>query len=150
MSGGVAGAGRRRASAKLAGAATLLAHDGEEEPGGDDAAVRPAGGPVGTGDAAPLVPSMPPAFIGLTAAKAFNGSVADYASRLGANWCFPKYRYVDAEMVASCHARGIRVMPWTANRENEWERLREVGCDGVITDYPAEAVQWRDELKIEN
>src|SRR5687768_486155 len=47
--------------------------------------------------------------------------VADYASRLGANWCFPKYRYVDAEMVASCHARGIRVMPWTANRENEWE-----------------------------
>jgi glycerophosphoryl diester phosphodiesterase len=70
--------------------------------------------------------------------------VAEYASRIGANWCFPKYRYVDAEMVASCHARGIRVMPWTANRKQEWERLREVGCDGVITDYPAEAVQWRD------
>ncbi len=70
--------------------------------------------------------------------------VAEYASRIGATWCFPKYRYVDAEMVASCHARGIRVMPWTANRKHEWERLREVGCDGVITDYPAEAVQWRD------
>jgi glycerophosphoryl diester phosphodiesterase len=71
--------------------------------------------------------------------------VADYAARIGASWCFPKYRYVDAEMVASCHERGIKVMPWTANRKHEWERLREVGCDGVITDYPAEAVAWRAE-----
>jgi glycerophosphoryl diester phosphodiesterase len=70
--------------------------------------------------------------------------VADYAARIGASWCFPKYRYVDAEMVASCHERGIKVMPWTANRKHEWARLREVGCDGVITDFPAEAVAWRD------
>ena len=42
-------------------------------------------------------------------------------------------------------------MPWTANRRHEWERLRELGCDGVITDYPAEAVEWRrTELKIED
>ena len=70
--------------------------------------------------------------------------VAEYAQRIGAQWCFPQYRYVDAETVASCHARGIRVMPWTANRKHEWQRLREVGCDGVITDDPAAAVQWRD------
>lgn len=74
--------------------------------------------------------------------------VADYASRVGATWCFPKYHYVDAAMVASLHDRGIKVVPWTPNRKHEWERLREVGCDGVITDYPAEAVQWRSELKI--
>lgn len=73
--------------------------------------------------------------------------VAGYAAGIGASWCFPKYRYVDAEMVASCHERGIKVMPWTANRKHEWERLREVGCDGVITDYPAEAVAWRDEIE---
>lgn len=76
--------------------------------------------------------------------------VAEYAQRIGATWIFPKYQYVDAAMVASCHERGIRVMPWTANRKHEWEKLRELGCDGVITDYPAEAVEWRDELKIEN
>jgi glycerophosphoryl diester phosphodiesterase len=69
--------------------------------------------------------------------------VADYAARLGATWCFPRYHYVNAEMVASLHDRGIQVVPWTANRRQEWERLREVGCDGVITDYPAEAVEWR-------
>lgn len=70
--------------------------------------------------------------------------VAEYAERLGATWIFPKFRYVDEAMVESCHARGIRVMPWTANRKHDWERLRELGCDGVITDFPAEAVEWRD------
>ncbi|HEV7766613.1 MAG TPA: glycerophosphodiester phosphodiesterase [Thermoanaerobaculia bacterium] len=76
--------------------------------------------------------------------------VASYTAGIGATWIFPKYRYVDAEMVAACHDRGIRVMPWTANRKHDWERLREVGCDGVITDFPGECVVWRDELKIEN
>ncbi|HEX6088429.1 MAG TPA: glycerophosphodiester phosphodiesterase [Thermoanaerobaculia bacterium] len=70
--------------------------------------------------------------------------VGEYAERVGATWCFPNYRFVDEEMVTALHARGIRVVPWTANRTPEWERLRELGCDGVITDLPAEAVQWRD------
>jgi len=70
--------------------------------------------------------------------------VADYAARAGATWAFPNYRFVDEPMVTSLHARGIKVVPWTANRPREWERLRELGCDGVITDLPAEAVQWRD------
>lgn len=70
--------------------------------------------------------------------------VAEYAARLGASWIFPKDRYVDAEMVAACHERGIKVIPWTANRKHDWERLRAVGCDGVITDFPSECVVWRD------
>ena len=70
--------------------------------------------------------------------------VADYTARAGATWAFPNYRFVDEPMVTSLHARGIKVVPWTANRPREWDRLRDVGCDGVITDLPAEAVQWRD------
>lgn len=70
--------------------------------------------------------------------------VAGYAEKVGATWVFPNYHYVDPDMVASLHARGIKVIPWTANRRPEWERLREVGCDGLITDLPAEAVEWRD------
>jgi glycerophosphoryl diester phosphodiesterase len=69
--------------------------------------------------------------------------VAGYASRLGATWVFPNYHFVDTAMVESLHDAGIRVMPWTANRKHEWARLRELGCDGVITDLPAEAVEWR-------
>ena len=70
--------------------------------------------------------------------------VAEYAARLGVSWVFPNYRFVDEEMVTTLHARGIRVMPWTANRRAEWERLRELKCDGVITDLPEEAVAWRE------
>ena len=74
--------------------------------------------------------------------------IASYAEKIGAAWVFPNYHYVDAGMVASLHDRGIKVIPWTANRPHEWERLREVGCDGVITDLPAEAVEWREGLRI--
>lgn len=72
--------------------------------------------------------------------------VADYAAGIGAAWCFPNYHYVDAEMVAELHGRGIRVVPWTPNREREWTRLRDAGCDGIITDVPAEAVAWRERM----
>jgi len=69
---------------------------------------------------------------------------AEYVKRLGASWLFPQFRYVDRELVDSLHADGIRVAPWTPNRERDWLRLRDAGCDGVITDYPAEAVAWRE------
>lgn len=70
--------------------------------------------------------------------------VARYAARLGATWLFPNYHFVSRDLVDSLHDQGIKVMPWTANRKVEWERLREIGCDGVITDWPGEAVAWRD------
>lgn len=74
--------------------------------------------------------------------------IAEYASSLGASWVFPNYHYVDAEMVRDLRARGIGVIPWTPNRPREWARLREIGCAGVITDYPGEAVEWRDGPKV--
>jgi glycerophosphoryl diester phosphodiesterase len=77
------------------------------------------------------------------------GSIVDvgsYAQRLGATWVFPGYRYVDETLVEDCRARGIRVVPWTVNREREWQHLYEAGCDGVITDVPHDAVAWRDGL----
>lgn len=72
--------------------------------------------------------------------------IAEYAERLGASWLYPQFRYVDAEMVGTAHGRGIKVMPWTVNRPRDWQRLRDIGCDGVITDFPAEAVEWRRSL----
>jgi glycerophosphoryl diester phosphodiesterase len=71
-------------------------------------------------------------------------NVGAYAADLGATWCFPKHRYVDRKMVESLKEHGIRVVPWTANRPRVWERLRALGCDGVITDYPEKAVSWRE------
>jgi glycerophosphoryl diester phosphodiesterase len=69
--------------------------------------------------------------------------LAAYAATLGATWCFPAYRYVDKAMVTSLHGAGVKVVPWTPNRVVEWAELRELGCDGMITDLPGEAVEWR-------
>jgi glycerophosphoryl diester phosphodiesterase len=80
--------------------------------------------------------------LGLTTFGAIVG-VPDYAARLGASWYFPNFRFVEPNEVAALHAAGVNVVPWTANRPAEWERLRAAGCDGVITDFPEEAVQWR-------
>lgn len=84
-----------------------------------------------------------PFALGLTVCGALVDAAA-YAERLGASWYFPDYRFVDEEMVGAMRARGIRVVPWTANRLQVWERLREIGCAGVITDLPDEAVAWRN------
>ena len=71
--------------------------------------------------------------------------VVPYAKRLGVSWFFPNRNYVDRETIDAMHAENIKVVPWTVNRRNEWDELLAIGCDGVITDLPAEAVQWRAE-----
>ena len=70
--------------------------------------------------------------------------LAEYATRLGAEWVFPNFRYVTPELVRSLRNAGLTVVPWTPNRPREWEELRAMGCNGVITDLPAEAVAWRE------
>lgn len=80
--------------------------------------------------------------LGLT----FNGAIVglpEYAERIGATWIFPHYRWVEEEDVRALHDAGLKVVPWTPNRTREWQRLRDIGCDGIITDLPAEAVEWR-------
>ena len=72
--------------------------------------------------------------------------VAEYAKRLGATWLFPRFHYVDRELVEAARAHALRVVPWTVNRERDWERLRALGADGVITDFPDRAVAWRNSI----
>jgi glycerophosphoryl diester phosphodiesterase len=83
--------------------------------------------------------------LGLT----LNGAIVDlasYAKRLGATWIFPNYRWVDEEDVRALRDAGLKVVPWTPDRTREWQRLRDIGCHGIITDLPAEAVEWRNSL----
>ena len=80
--------------------------------------------------------------LGLT----LTGAIVDlpaYAKRLGATWIFPNNHWVDEDEVRALHAEGLKVIPWTPNRLSEWQRLFGIGCDGIITDLPAEAVEWR-------
>ena len=68
--------------------------------------------------------------------------LASYARRLGATWVFPSFRHISEAQVAALD--GIKVVPWTPNRPHEWKRLHDIGCAGVITDVPHEAVRWRN------
>lgn len=51
----------------------------------------------------------------------------------------PYFTQVNTERVKQLHDLGIRVIPWTANKREEMEKVKAVGCDGVITDYPDRA-----------
>lgn len=80
----------------------------------------------------------------------FSGVIIDlpaYAKKAGATWCFPDHRHVSEELVRDLHQSGIVVVPWTANHQRDWKRLRAAGCDGVITDDPAGAVAWRAQTR---
>ena len=54
----------------------------------------------------------------------------------------PAYRLVTPEKVAQAHAAGMQVVPWTADRPSDWQKLADAGVDAIITDDPAALMAW--------
>lgn len=50
---------------------------------------------------------------------------------------------IDADVIASAHAIGARVIAWTANEAAQWETLYDLGIDAICTDRIAELVTYR-------
>jgi glycerophosphoryl diester phosphodiesterase len=48
----------------------------------------------------------------------------------------PHYSLVTDELIKKSHEQKIKVIPWTVNDKKEIERLKSMGVDGIITDYP--------------
>lgn len=48
----------------------------------------------------------------------------------------PNYNLVTAERVKAFHKKGIRVIPWTPDTVEEMQKLKDMGVDGEITDFP--------------
>jgi glycerophosphoryl diester phosphodiesterase len=48
----------------------------------------------------------------------------------------PHYSLVNKELVDKCHAQMLKVIPWTVNDKAEIDKLKALGVDGIITDYP--------------
>ncbi len=42
----------------------------------------------------------------------------------------------DPNIVRQLQESGFKIIPWTANDEETWARLIDLGVDGIITDYP--------------
>lgn len=49
---------------------------------------------------------------------------------------FVNFRVIDAGIVKTLHAAGVRVFSGTTDDAAEWRRLREMGVDGILTDDP--------------
>src|SRR5262249_28467389 len=61
---------------------------------------------------------------------------AQVACAAGAAVYCPSYRFLDEGLVRHLRAEGVRVLPWTVNDAQAWERLLSWGVDGITTDFP--------------
>ena len=48
----------------------------------------------------------------------------------------PAYSLVNETLINYCDERKIKIIPWTVNTKEEIERLKKMGVDGIISDYP--------------
>ncbi len=56
----------------------------------------------------------------------------------------PAHRHVTVSLVQTAHSLGMHIVPWTVNTAADMVRLRTMGVDGIITDYPDRAVAVAD------
>ncbi len=48
----------------------------------------------------------------------------------------PNHTLVNEELVKQCHDKGMKIIPWTVNDKKQINKLKKMGVDGIITDYP--------------
>lgn len=48
----------------------------------------------------------------------------------------PAYSLVNKALIDACHDKKIKVIPWTVNDTTTINGLKQLGVDGIITDYP--------------
>ncbi len=64
------------------------------------------------------------------------------AKELHAEILSPNLFWITKGDVESLHRVGVRVIPWTANEQKEWDMLIGLGVDGIISDYPEELLAY--------
>ena len=65
-------------------------------------------------------------------------SFNENVSQLGFDPFFynPASNLVTGELIQQCHKNNIKIAPWTVNTIEEMQKLKTMGVDGIITDYP--------------
>jgi glycerophosphoryl diester phosphodiesterase len=48
----------------------------------------------------------------------------------------PNFDMVDDKLIKQCHDNGMKIIPWTVNDEKQFRKLKKMGVDGIITDFP--------------
>lgn len=68
-------------------------------------------------------------------------NICQRAADIGVQFVSPDYSLVNAAEVELCHAKGMKVVPWTLNDADHWRLAIAAGVDGIITDYPRKLIQ---------
>lgn len=58
------------------------------------------------------------------------------ASQLAAFAINPNHKSLTKKNVKKIHEAGFKIYPWTINEPNDIERMKSLGVDAIITDYP--------------
>ena len=48
----------------------------------------------------------------------------------------PLWHYVDAAWASGTRPHGAKIFTWTINELRDWEHIKNMGVDGIMTDYP--------------
>lgn len=62
----------------------------------------------------------------------FNMSILSFVPKIYS----PKYQLVTKQLLSLCKESNLKVIPWTVNDAETMYRLKKLGVDGIITDYP--------------
>ena len=57
----------------------------------------------------------------------------------------PYYLFVTSELIEKVHGKKMKLIPWTVNEVEEMKKLKALGVDGIITDYPNKIKAVNDE-----
>jgi len=69
----------------------------------------------------------------------------NYAKSFRCTAVHPQFRSVNTPgYMSDCHVAGIQCNVWTVNAQEEIKAMLAYGVDGIITNYPALAIQLRD------
>jgi len=83
---------------------------------------------------------VPSPWLGGLDLKAHGGSLPRLAQAAGCAIWSPFWRNLTPESLAESQKLGLKVIPWTVNDPAEMVRLIERKVDGLITDYPEQAL----------
>lgn len=84
----------------------------------------------------------PKAVISLLVENRPNESLVELAKKYNAEIVSPNQDWLTREDVAPARAAGVKIVPWTANAEKEWQKLLDMGVDGIISDDPFELIKY--------
>ena len=48
----------------------------------------------------------------------------------------PKHQLVTKPLIGFCRELEMKIIPWTVNNVETMYKLKKLGVDGIITDYP--------------